>query len=250
MAEVQLEIPVQVTPPPTFGDLEAKATPPKAQEPITPAPKAEPPPKADPPPATADKVDPAKPTDPPAKPDDKKPDDATKTDGDKKPDDPEKTEDKEKPVVPEKYDLKLSDNSLLNEAALEKIAAYAKVQGLSQEDAQALVKSQEGEVASAMAVAVEKRKSQWLEQCKSDKDIGGEKLNENVTLAKDMLDKYGDENFRKELTDGGFGNHPGLVRMLVKIGRASANDKAIIPKTTPTAVRSAAEIMYDKTPNN
>lgn len=246
MSEVQPAIPVQVKPPPTFGDLEAKsqasiskeATPPaKATETKTDQ-------KPDPKAATAAKEDPAKPVESTVSEGDKKPEDPVETAGDKKPE----TEEKKDTVAPEKYDLKLSEKSLLNAAAVEKIAAYAKAQGLSQVDAQALVKSQEGELASAMAVAVEERKTQWLEECKSDKEIGGSKLTESVTLANDMLDKYADESFRKELSAGGFGNHPGLVKMLARIGKASENDKAIIPKTTETkVVRSRAEVLYDKT---
>lgn len=243
------EAPAQVTPPPTFGDLEAKSNPNPGSEPINlnPEPKATvTDPTPDPATTTVVQPDPAKPTEPAAAEGDKKPEVDAKPDGDKPaPKEPEKTE---KPVAPEKYDLKLSENSLLNQAALDRIAASAKVQGLSQEAAQDLVKAQEGEVATAMAAAVETRKEHLLKECLADKEIGGNetKLKESITLASSMLDKYGDAQLRKELTATGFGNHPGLVKMLVKIGKASQNDKAILPRTTATSPqRSTADVMYD-----
>src|SRR5688572_20896218 len=45
----------------------------------------------------------------------------------------------QKPVVPEKYDLKLPEGSLLEAAQMEKISAYAKEKGLSNEQAQELL---------------------------------------------------------------------------------------------------------------
>lgn len=243
------ETPAQVTPPPTFGDLEAKSTPNPGLEPLvlTPEPAATViDPTPDPATTTVVQPDPAKPAEPAKVDGDKKPDTEAKPDGEKPaPKEPEKTE---KPVAPEKYDLKLSDNSLLNQAALDRIAASAKAQGLSQEAAQDLVKAQEGEVATAMSSAIETRKEQLLKECLADKDIGGNetKLKESIVLASSMLDKYGDAQLRKELTASGFGNHPGLVKMLVKIGKASANDKSILPKTTATSPqKSIADVMYD-----
>ena len=63
--------------------------------------------------------------------------------GETKPADPAaaKTEPKkeEKPAVPEKYDLKAPEGSLLAEPMLEKIAAFARERGFSQEQAQAMV---------------------------------------------------------------------------------------------------------------
>lgn len=243
------ETPVQVQPPPTFGDLEAKSNPNPGSEPINlnPEPKATViDPTPDPAAATAAQPDPAKPAEPAKVEGDKKPEAEAKPDGEKPaPKEPEKTE---KTEVPEKYDLKLSENSLLNQAALDRIAASAKVQGLSQEAAQELVKAQEGEVATAMSAAIESRKESLLKECLADKEIGGNetKLKESIVLASSMLDKYGDAQLRKELTATGFGNHPGLVKMLVKIGKASANDKSILPKTTSTSPqKSIADVMYD-----
>ena len=46
-------------------------------------------------------------------------------------------------VVPEKYELKLSENSLGDAALIERVADYAKSQGLSQDEAAALLVDQE-----------------------------------------------------------------------------------------------------------
>jgi hypothetical protein len=222
MEQIQPQESAQVQPPSIFGDLEK---PQAAEEKTTDEAKAEDQP------ASTEEI-PAKP------PEGEKPkEDETPNEGEK-----------EKPVVPEKYDLKLSEKSPLNQAHLDRIAASAKAQGLTQEQAQELVKTQETEVNTALKDAVEQRKAQWLDECKSDKEIGGAAFEKSVKLAIGVLDKYGDESFRKELTDGGFGNHPGLVRMLARIGKVSANDKAIIPRTTEKVVeRSTADVLYDKT---
>lgn len=160
--------------------------------------------------------------------------------------DPQKSGKTEEKVVPEKYDLKLAEKSLLDKGIVERIAAEAKAQGLSQEEAQSLVTNRENDVAAF----VETRKQTWLQETLSDKEIGGDGLKENVALANRMLDRFASPALKNELTKTGYGNHPEMVRMLVRIGKASANDKAIIPRAHQTESQSLASKMYDKTPNS
>lgn len=233
------QTPVPNTPPPTFDlpkktEAPAEATPPPAAE-VKPD-------NANP--STGGEQNP-KPADPNQAPEQTTP--PEQKEGEQT-DDSKKSETEEKPKAPEKYDLKLSEKSLLKQEHLDKIAAEAKARDLSQEDAAALLKAREGEVQTAFEQAVKDRGNQWLEQAKADKEFGGDKLDSSIKLAKDTLQKYGDDGFRKELTESGFGNHPGLIRLLARIGKASANDTAVITHAAPKPVRSAAEIMYDKTP--
>lgn len=220
MSEVQAETPVQVTPPPTFGDLEAKSQQ-KTQEATPPAPAIE-----TPAPKETPAVEPEKPA------------------AESKETPPKEQGTEEKPAPPEKYELKLSENSLLHKGVLDRVAAYAKAQGLSQVDAQSVVKAQEEDVKAF----IEDQKAQWKAEVLADKEIGGEALKENITLANGVLEKYGSATLKADLTKSGYGNHPELVRMLVKIGKASANDKAVIPRTTAREVRTVADVMYDNTP--
>ncbi len=147
-----------------------------------------------------------------------------------------------KSVVPEKYDLKLSKDSLLDETIVKRTEAYARAQGLSQEDAQSVLKAQEEDVSAFM----EDRKAAWKEQTLNDKEIGGEHLKENIALAHRVIDRFATPALKDELTKTGYGNHPELVRMLVKIGRLGAEDKFIVAGADAPAPKTLAERIYGK----
>lgn len=149
-------------------------------------------------------------------------------------------------VVPEKYDLKLPDGSALNPARVEKIALFAKENGLSQDEAQRVVERESDAVADfakGQNENYERTKSQWLESSKSDSEIGGEHLKESVHVANSVIEKYGSTALRENLNATGLGNHPELIRMMVKIGREMGPDKLVVAgsetagKPKPTAER-------------
>lgn len=132
--------------------------------------------------------------------------------------------------APDKYDLKLPEKTLLNQANLDEIVAYAKAQGLSNEQAQAHVERESAAISKDrenQKAEFVKMNNGWLEELKADKVLGGDKLGENDEKAARVLDAFGTPEFKKELTDSGLGRHPGLFRMLVKIAGAMGEDNFI-----------------------
>lgn len=145
-------------------------------------------------------------------------------------------------VAPEKYDLKLSSTSSLNQTALARIEALARANGLSQEDAQSLVTKQEAEVKTY----VDERKNAWREEALADKEIGGEKLNENVEIAKRTFERVAPPGLKEELEKTGFGNHPMVVKMMLRIGKelGITGDKLVQPGNGSATEKSAAQLLY------
>lgn len=154
-----------------------------------------------------------------------------------------------KPKSPEKYELKLPENSPLSAAHIDKISTYAKEKGLSNDEAQAILERESKAVEeyrdSKMAELQETSKG-WLKAAETDKEIGGEAFKQNAELAKRVVDRYGDKEFKEALNSSGFGNHPGLVKLLVRIGKQMSGDQLVIPGTQETKpqVKSAAERLY------
>lgn len=176
---------------------------------------------------------------------DSKPEAETKTESTDKPTetkgDDGKGSEAEKSKAPEKYELKVPEDSLIGKELVSKIETYAKENDLTNKQAQELL---EGEHKSIKA-HVDTQKKEWLTQITNDKELGGDKLNEHVELSKRVVDKFGSPALRKELERTGYGNHPELVRMLVRIGKASAEDKLVIPDAQPGGERkSAEEVLY------
>ncbi len=149
---------------------------------------------------------------------------------------------------PAKYELKLPEGSKLSADAVEKTASFAKERGLSNEDAQKLldrdsqlldsyVEKQQLEFAGMRQV--------WFDAAKTDKEIGGENFGKNAELAKRVVDRYGDPELKEGLNATGFGNHPALIRLLVKIGSSMKEDQLILPGAQTTGQqKDMADIFY------
>lgn len=155
------------------------------------------------------------------------------------------------PKPPAVYDLKLPDGSLLDKTDIERIVKTAKENEFAPEDAQKLLEA-EHEAVKAYDV---KQKAQlteatktWAEESKNDKEVGGEKFSENAELARRVVTKFGTPQLTKALTETGLGNHPELVRIMVRIGRALGDDQLVVGSAGPTpAAKSPAERLYPTT---
>lgn len=152
------------------------------------------------------------------------------------------------PAVPEKYDFKLDEGSLLDAAYVEQFSQFAKEKKLTQDQAQEFLQRE----AQALNTFVqkqqqefEKQQSQWVEQIKTDPEIGGEKFNQSIELAHRALKEFASDSFLKELETTGYGNHPELVRVFAKIGNLIKEDKIISPNASGGS-RSLEEIFYGK----
>jgi hypothetical protein len=150
---------------------------------------------------------------------------------------------------PEKFDLKAPENLLLDaKAYMEKTATIAREQGLSQQQAQAMLEHGN----TAVSGFVEEQKNLlrkqvegWEAEVKADKEFGGENLKESMTHAQRFASKYGTPELVKALEQTGFGSFPELFKAFVRAGKAMSNDN-FIRSTMPPAEpkKTAAEILY------
>lgn len=187
-----------------------------------------------------------------AKPDQEKPDDK-KTEGEKPQPEGEKKADEKKTetVVPEKYDLKLPEKSHLQASDVDKIAVYAKERGLSNEQAQEILNRENEAVGkfieSERSRIEELTQKEWVSQIKADKEIGGDGFAKNIEMAKRVVTKFADQKLIDELEATGFGNHPELVRMLVRVGKQMSEDSLVLPGARPAKKEvSMEELFYGK----
>lgn len=156
------------------------------------------------------------------------------------------------PVVPEKYELIMPEGSLLEPSTIEKISAYAKEKGLSNEAAQELLDRENSAVQTyneGQNKKVEEIRASWIKAAEADKEVGGKDFKQNVELAKRVIDKFGSEEFKTALNETGFGNHPEVVRTFVRIGRLMADDEAIFAKSQATGTKTMEEKFYPSSAN-
>jgi uncharacterized membrane-anchored protein YjiN (DUF445 family) len=152
-----------------------------------------------------------------------------------------------------KYELKASENSLLDQAKIDEVVAYAKANGLTNEQAQGLLNKEEALLKSfvtaqedAQAEAFAKTTEEWKQQSMADKEIGGPDFNKNVEVAHRAMKAFGNETLTKYLNESGLGNHPDVVRMFMRIGKAMSEDKIISSNAHGGQSKSLEEIFYGK----
>lgn len=155
------------------------------------------------------------------------------------------------PVVPEKYDLKLPEGSLIDPSALEEFSAQAKADKLTQEQAQTRLERDSALFASfekSQQAKLESESTKWIESVKTDKEIGGDELNRNVEVAKQVVQKFGTPQLMEDLNRTRLGNYPEFVRMMVRIGKAMSPDQLIVPgSSTPKTEKPIEDIFYGET---
>ena len=74
----------------------------------------------------------------------------------------------------------------------------------------------------------EKQWNEWTEQSRSDTEFGGDKLEENLGIAKKAIDQFGSDGLRELLDSStGLGNHPEVIRFMYKVGQALSEDRFV-----------------------
>ncbi len=72
----------------------------------------------------------------------------------------------------------------------------------------------------------------WEKVIESDKDFGGSKFTASKEGANRVLLKYGDPEFIAELNNSRMALHPGLFRMLARMGTEAAPDRIVPDKAS------------------
>lgn len=152
-------------------------------------------------------------------------------------------------VVPEKYDLKLPEGSQLDATHIEKVAALAKERKLSNEEAQAIIDRDNATIsgfADGQNKQLKERQDAWVKDSQNDKEFGGEAFAKNAELAKRVVERFGSDALKTALNDTGLGNHPELLRVFVRIGKAMSEDQLVLPGSTQSTAekKSVEDIFY------
>ncbi len=133
--------------------------------------------------------------------------------------------------VPEDYgDFALPDGVQPDEEALGEFKNIAKELALTKDQAQKLVDlqvkfTQKG--AEAQKANWAKHVEGWVGEVKTDAEIGGAEMPQKLAVAKTFIERFGDDQLRKDLDAYGIGNMPSLVRAFYRAGKAISEDKFV-----------------------
>lgn len=134
----------------------------------------------------------------------------------------------DEPTEPIEYDLKLSDNTQMDETVLAEVKEFAEANKLTPEAAQDVV----DRVERAAIETLQKAHDAWTSEAEAnrkalnaDPDLGGDNLKETDMLATAALSRFDtDGEMMKFITDAKAEHNPIVVRFLKAIGKSMAPD--------------------------
>ena len=150
--------------------------------------------------------------------------------------------------APEAYDpFTIPEGYTVDEGLQTEFTATARELNLDQDGAQKLVDYAPkfiDKIQQANADRWNDIRKEWVQELKSDKDLGGQKINETQERAQRALRKFDPTgNLSSFLGSTGFGDNAELVRFLVRVDQATGEDK-IVDGDAGNSQRSTADIMY------
>lgn len=130
-------------------------------------------------------------------------------------------------TIPEKYDLKLLEKGPLSTRDLDAIMSEAKAAKLTNAEAQALV--------DARTTFSQETAARFLAETKADPEIGGDKYDASIELAKKGLEMLFPANVPESaeiaawLHRSGLYTQKGVVRAFMRVAKMGAEDKPANP---------------------
>lgn len=168
--------------------------------------------------------------------------DAGKTDGKEGDGKPEGDAAADKPVEYAAFDM--PEGVTVDEEALGKFKPIAQELGLDQSKAQKLV-TMYAEMQTEQAKAFADQVSQWGDDARNDKEIGGAKFDESLKTAITGLNAFGSPELTDLLNTTGLGNHPEVIRFCHRVGTALQEDKTLAPGAAAGKQLSAGQVLFD-----
>ena len=138
-------------------------------------------------------------------------------------------------------DYKLSGE--FDAQVLSTVADFAKQNSISQEAAQKLVNT----VAPVMAKRAQEvrlaQQEKWRSEVTNHPTVGKDKLTQSMSVAGQVLDKFGTPALRAWLDESGAGDNPALFEFVVQVGRAFAPDTFTAGRSASSDL-STAKVLY------
>lgn len=149
--------------------------------------------------------------------------------------------------VPEKYDFKPPEGMEFDEETINLYAEAAKEAGLSQEKADIILGKIAPHLAQQQIKAVEKASAEWVAASRADAEFGGDKLNENLSVAAKAIEQFATPELKTLLNKSRLGNNPEVIRLFYRVGKAISEDGFVSATGAPQT--SDARSLFPNTKN-
>lgn len=161
---------------------------------------------------------------------------------------------------PESYDYKdvtLPEGMQLDEKMTGKFSEYATKLNLSQKGANDLMtmaveltEQTKQQTLEAMGKLTEAKIESYKQLLRTDKEIGGAKLNDTLKTATLAYDAFADQETQELLAEAGLTVHPKIIKMFQAIGSQMQQDKVHVSKNPAGDNKSREDILYPSMEKN
>ena len=161
---------------------------------------------------------------------------------------------------PEKYDyseLQLPEGMTLNKDTTEKLNGFIDKFDMSQKGANELMslaiehtQGVQKQLEQAFAQAIEAEKASYIDLLNKDKEIGGAKLKESLSIANEAYEKFASDDYLKLMEEKGLNNHPAVVKVFYQIGKLVKSDDIHAGGNPPKEDKPLADLMYGNKKEN
>lgn len=163
--------------------------------------------------------------------------------------DGDKAGDTSKQGAPEAYEFQAMEGQEFDPEVMKSFSEIAKELDLPQDAAQKVLDKVAPKILERQMQALENVRNEWAESARTDKEFGGDKLNDNLVVAKKALDSFGTPELRKLLNESGLGNHPEMIRLMYRAGKAISEDRFVGgtrggQKSGPKGFNDLASALY------
>jgi len=144
---------------------------------------------------------------------------------------------------PEKYEpFTMPEGHEQDQAMADTFEPVFRELGLSQAKAQKLIEAYHEHIVPKNLETTMQQwddlKAKWAEETKNDKEYGGEKFQENFHFAAKAMDQFATPELRAALNEYGIGNHPEMVRLMIRVGKALSDDPNLPGKSAGNDTKS------------
>jgi len=148
------------------------------------------------------------------------------------------------------YAFKAPEGMEIDTGLVEAVTPIFKEIGVTQEQGQQLVDAYAPYIKQQFDAQTQEAVNDWnkttTEWGEDTKKEHGDELQANLAVAGKFMDKFGDKDARQILNDTGLGNHPAIVRLFVKAGKAISEDTFVDPGKTNQPTKPGIDLkkMY------
>ena len=128
--------------------------------------------------------------------------------------------------APETYELKAPEgHPELDKVVLDPFQAAVRKLNLSNEGAQSILDEVLPALEAQRTEVMQAARTEWVKTTQTDKQLGGENLKQNLTVANRGLERFGSPALVQFLTDSGLAEHPEIIRLCFNAGSQISEDK-------------------------